>query len=84
MNLFKSLMYLGSLDPTTSRSFEDEDQAFRPTYGNRVAFERRFGIHRPGHPVRLQRRRRSHGPSRAAAVESGLAAMAADPLRRQK
>ena len=42
MNLFKSLLYLGGLESITSRIGE-EDEAFGPTYGNRVASARAFG-----------------------------------------
>ncbi len=55
MNIFKSLMYLGSQDQTWPRDFETGDDAFGPTYGNRVAFERRFNIHSPARPGRPQR-----------------------------
>ena len=42
MNLFKSLMYLGGLESVSLR-IDEPDDAFGPTYGNRVAGERSFG-----------------------------------------
>ena len=42
MNLFKSLMYLGGLESVSLR-IDEPDDAFGPTYGNRVAAERSFG-----------------------------------------
>ncbi len=55
MNIFKNLMYLGSQDQTWPRNVGAEDHAFGPTYGNRVAFERRFNIHYPTRPGRSRR-----------------------------
>lgn len=46
MNLFKSLLYLGGLESITSRIGEEEE-AFGPTYGNRVASARAFGTPAP-------------------------------------
>ncbi|MCA1713580.1 MAG: hypothetical protein LC715_00105 [Gammaproteobacteria bacterium] len=43
MNLFKSLMYLGGLESINPR-IEDPDDEFGPTYGNRVASRRAFGL----------------------------------------
>ena len=54
---FKSLLYLGGLESIDSRIGEEEE-AFGPTYGNRVASARAFGkraaveaFHRPVAPV---------------------------------
>ena len=42
MTLFKSPLYLGGLESIDSRIGEEEE-AFGPTYGNRIASERTFG-----------------------------------------
>lgn len=42
MNLFKSLLYLGGLESFSSRVGEEEE-AYGPTYGNRIASEQKFG-----------------------------------------
>lgn len=42
MHFFKSLLYLGGLGSITSRVGEEEE-AFGPTYGNRIASEQKFG-----------------------------------------
>jgi hypothetical protein len=56
-HFFKSLLYLGGLESIDSRIGEEEE-AFGPTYGNRVASARAFGqrgrdavFHRPVRPV---------------------------------
>ena len=43
MNLFKSLWLLGGLQSIDSRVGDEEEPAFGPTYGNRLASERTFG-----------------------------------------
>lgn len=43
MNLFKSLWLLGGLQSIDSRVGEEDEPAFGPTYGNRLASERVFG-----------------------------------------
>ena len=43
---FKSLLYLGGLESIDSRIGEEEE-AFGPTYGNRIASERTFGKSAP-------------------------------------
>ena len=43
MNLFKSLWLLGGLESIDPHIGEDEETAFGPTYGNRIASERSFG-----------------------------------------
>ena len=47
MNLFRSLMYLGGLEPINPR-IEDPDDEFGPTYGNRIASRRLFGLRDDG------------------------------------
>lgn len=42
MNFFKSLLYLGGLDSISLRIGEEEE-AYGPTYGNRIASEQKFG-----------------------------------------
>ena len=42
MNYFKSLLYLGGLGSITSRVGEEEE-AYGPTYGNRIASQQKFG-----------------------------------------
>jgi hypothetical protein len=56
-HFFKSLLYLGGLESIDSRIGEEEE-AFGPTYGNRLASARAFGqrardaaFHRPVLPV---------------------------------